>query len=95
MASEDDTTKIKREPKDVTSVIVGALAFAVGGGTGTVGTLAVTKASVDRLTVQVEKLEDKVESLLIDRWTRAEQREFQDRMEREMDKLREELRRKQ
>lgn len=72
-------------------VVVGAMAFMVGGGTGTVTTLAVTKASVDRLTSQVEKLEGKVEHLLIDRWSRAEQQAFQDRMEKELDKLKDRI----
>lgn len=91
MTSEDDTTKIKK-PRDLGNVLVGALAFALGGGTGTVSTLAVTKASVDRLTIQVEKLETRMETVLVDRITRVEVEAKLDRVMSEMDKLREEFR---
>lgn len=89
---EKEEEKAVKPPRDdLMRVVVGAMAFMVGGGTGTVTTLAVTKASVDRLTSQVEKLEGKVEHLLIDRWSRAEQQAFQDRMEKELDKLKDRI----
>lgn len=91
-ASEDDTVKIKR-PRDLVNVLVGVGAFAMGGASGSAATLAVTKHSVDRLTTQVEKLESKVEALMIGQVSQAELLRFEDRFEKELDKLREELRR--